>query len=145
MPAVTPPDPTDDLPSPPRRRALAVTGLLLAFLGPFVLALLIDHPLWRSTGLPAFVLMGLGSALALRAWRGDRRRATRVVAATAWLLTGFFAWGFFLWARMPQSETFARLTQAPDFVLPDQDGTPVALADLRARGPVHLVFYRGFW
>ena len=30
---------------------------------------------------------------------------------------------------------------APDFTLPDQDGRPVHLADLLARGPVLLYFY----
>ncbi|HEY6033778.1 MAG TPA: hypothetical protein VIV58_05950 [Kofleriaceae bacterium] len=35
--------------------------------------------------------------------------------------------------------------EAPAFVLPAQDGHPVALADELARGPVVLVFYRGFW
>lgn len=34
---------------------------------------------------------------------------------------------------------------APDFALPNQDGTTVRLADLRADGPVIVVFYRGGW
>ena len=34
---------------------------------------------------------------------------------------------------------------APDFVLPDALGNAVALADLRAQGPVVLAFYRGAW
>jgi hypothetical protein len=34
---------------------------------------------------------------------------------------------------------------APDFTLPDVAGRPVSLADLRARGPVVLSFYRGRW
>ena len=34
---------------------------------------------------------------------------------------------------------------APDFTLPNAAGTPVSLADLRARGPVVLSFYRGRW
>lgn len=34
---------------------------------------------------------------------------------------------------------------APLFTLPDAAGQPVALADLLARGPVVLVFYRGNW
>jgi hypothetical protein len=34
---------------------------------------------------------------------------------------------------------------APDFTLPDASGRPVALGDLRARGPVVLSFYRGRW
>jgi hypothetical protein len=34
---------------------------------------------------------------------------------------------------------------APRFTLPDTEGRPVALADLVARGPVVLSFYRGRW
>lgn len=34
---------------------------------------------------------------------------------------------------------------APDFVLPDANGKPVALADRRAAGPVVVSFYRGAW
>lgn len=35
--------------------------------------------------------------------------------------------------------------QAPDFALPDTLGATVRLAELLARGPVALVFYRGEW
>ncbi|MGB0695352.1 MAG: peroxiredoxin-like family protein [Rhodospirillaceae bacterium] len=35
--------------------------------------------------------------------------------------------------------------RAPDFTLTDQDGNAVALADLLAKGPVVLSFYRGVW
>jgi|HubBroStandDraft_6_1064221.scaffolds.fasta_scaffold627430_2 hypothetical protein len=35
--------------------------------------------------------------------------------------------------------------QAPAFALPDQAGHTVALADELQRGPVVLVFYRGYW
>jgi peroxiredoxin len=34
---------------------------------------------------------------------------------------------------------------APDFALPDATSRPVALADLRQRGPVVVTFYRGGW
>ena len=34
---------------------------------------------------------------------------------------------------------------APDFALPDAAGRTVSLAELRARGPVVLSFYRGRW
>lgn len=34
---------------------------------------------------------------------------------------------------------------APDFALPDTAGRLVSLAELRARGPVVLSFYRGRW
>lgn len=36
-------------------------------------------------------------------------------------------------------------TTAPEFALPDPDGAIVSLAELRARGPVVVVFYRGYW
>ena len=40
----------------------------------------------------------------------------------------------------------ARVGQpAPDFTLPDASGAAVSLADLRARGPIVLSFYRGRW
>ena len=34
---------------------------------------------------------------------------------------------------------------APDFELPNADGTPVKLSSLLAGGPVVLSFYRGVW
>jgi hypothetical protein len=40
----------------------------------------------------------------------------------------------------------ARVGQtAPDFTLPNADGRPVGLGELRARGAVVLSFYRGRW
>jgi len=35
-------------------------------------------------------------------------------------------------------------TTAPDFSLPDVTGATIALSELRARGPVVVVFLRGF-
>ena len=34
---------------------------------------------------------------------------------------------------------------APDFTLNDQNGNPVALSELTARGPVVMSVFRGFW
>lgn len=42
------------------------------------------------------------------------------------------------------SRTASVGTMAPDFSLPDRDGTTVNLHDLLAKGPVVLVFLRGF-
>lgn len=36
-------------------------------------------------------------------------------------------------------------TQAPAFELPAQDGHVVSLSSALERGPVVLVFYRGYW
>jgi hypothetical protein len=35
--------------------------------------------------------------------------------------------------------------RTPDFALPDMAGNQVALAQLRAEGPLALIFYRGLW
>ncbi len=35
--------------------------------------------------------------------------------------------------------------RAPDFELPDFAGNKVSLAQLRANGPLALIFYRGLW
>ena len=74
--------------------------------------------------------------------------------------TGLFCWGLLYEVRqLPASASAPRVGQkAPDFTLPDQDGKPVALADLLAspttattgataakRGGALLIFYRGHW
>jgi hypothetical protein len=35
--------------------------------------------------------------------------------------------------------------KAPDFTLPNGDGKPVSLSEYVSKGPVVIVFYRGFW
>ena len=35
--------------------------------------------------------------------------------------------------------------KAPEFALPNGDGKLIMLSDYTARGPVVIVFYRGFW
>lgn len=123
----------------------ACVGLGCVVAGPVALALVFDQPFLRSSGLPAWPLMVVGCGVSLAAAHFDRRIRVVVVAAVAWLLTLAFAWGFWIFARMPATPAFASLVNAPDFALPDHDGSMVALAQLRARGPVHIVFYRGFW
>ena len=36
-------------------------------------------------------------------------------------------------------------SKAPDFRAKDQNGTEVVLKDMRKKGPVVLIFYRGYW
>ncbi len=134
--------------TPPAKHShlrLVLIGCALVLAGPIALGVLFDHPLLRSTGLPAWPPMVAGCIAAGVAARADRRFGVWLLAGLAMLGTLAFAWGFWVFARMPATDEFARLERAPDFTLPDQDGTPVSLADLLARGPVHLVFYRGFW
>ncbi len=35
--------------------------------------------------------------------------------------------------------------KAPDFALPNGDGKLVTLSEYTGRGPVVVIFYRGFW
>jgi len=35
--------------------------------------------------------------------------------------------------------------KAPDFSLPNPDGKSVTLKDYTSRGPVVVIFYRGYW
>lgn len=50
--------------------------------------------------------------------------------------------GLFPKTRTPALTAAAK---APAFSLPDQTGKTWSLADLTARGPALLVFYRGYW
>ena len=49
------------------------------------------------------------------------------------------------WYLETRSAPAATEQQAPDFTLPNQDGTPVSLGSLLEQGPAIVVFYRGHW
>ena len=36
-------------------------------------------------------------------------------------------------------------SKAPDFKAKDQNGNEIVLRDIRKKGPVVLLFYRGYW
>ena len=124
---------------------LALVGLLLSLGGPILYMLLLDTPMFRSTGLPAWVLLALGLGCAGVAAVRDTRLHVRLTAAGAFLLAIAFVVGFFGLAAVPKATTLAKLEIAPDFTLSDHTNTPVSLRDARAAGPVLLVFYRGHW
>jgi hypothetical protein len=63
-------------------------------------------------------------------------------------LFGIFCWGNFVFARrVPSSNGAPQVGQpAPDFALPDANGKPVTLSELRTENrAVLLIFYRGYW
>jgi hypothetical protein len=101
------------------------------------------------------VLLGLGLVRAFRQpelYRG--KIFGSILAALSLLAVGFFAYGaFYLVRQLPASAGAPRVGQkAPEFILPDQNGKAIALADLlspsatsaKASGAL-LIFYRGFW
>lgn len=100
-----------------------------------------------------FLLAGLLLAAGLRRAYGDSERyGGKVSGAVLGLLTlvlfGLFCWGNFVFARHIPSAGSAPQPgdPAPDFTLPDANGKPVLLSDLRrANRAVLLIFYRGYW
>lgn len=71
-----------------------------------------------------------------------------VLAAASLLVFAFFSYGALVVVRqIPASAGAPRVGQkAPEFTLPDQNGRPVALADLISSNKgVLLIFYRGYW
>jgi hypothetical protein len=95
------------------------------------------------------VLLGVGLKRAYG--RRDRYRGRifgPLLALLCLACVGMFVWGIFVVARdLPASLAAPRVGQrAPDFTLPDQDGKPVALADMLSGSKAAvLIFYRGYW
>ena len=104
------------------------------------------------------VLLGAGL---IRAFRKPELYRGKILGSIFALLSvagvSLFGYGLFYLARqLPSSAAAPRVGQkAPEFTLTDQNGKPVALADLlasrqagttsaRAKG-VLLIFYRGYW
>jgi len=136
---------------------LVVVAGLLSYVPVFVnFPLTRDFP-WVNLLMFAGGLALLGVGLA-RAFRNPAEYRGRIFGPALTLLAvagiGFFCYGLLYVARdLPASAAAPRVgAKAPDFTLTDQDGKPVALADLigtspaggRANGAV-LIFYRGFW
>ena len=148
-----------------RRWNLSVwLGFLVVLAGAFTyIPLFSRFPATRD--LPWVNLLMFGAGLALTAlglrhafrepllYRG--KVAGSIVLGLGVALLGFFCFGLFYAARqLPPSSGAPRVGQkAPDFTLPDKDGSPVTLSELLGAGAggadrvngVLLVFYRGYW
>lgn len=123
----------------------AVVGLLLTLGGPVAYMLLLDNARMRASGAPAFGLMAAGAVLGLGAMLRDKRWRIRLAGVFNIVLLSGFIYAFFWAAALPAPDVMSIGEPAPEFVLPDQHGSPVMLAEYREAGPVLLVFYRGHW
>jgi hypothetical protein len=131
-------------PRPRRAGGLALGGLALCIAAPFAWAFTLDNAFLRSTGAASWVCLALGIALAVTAARADRRRWVRVSFGVDVAIVAVFAVTYFTFPKLPAAQSPA-LERAPDFELTASDGARVHLADELTRGPVLLVFYRGYW
>ncbi len=122
---------------------LAAAATLIA--APLYLWLL-DVPLLRNSGLLAFALLAAGAIIGARYAAADDRPWVRVTGGGNVLALVVFA-GYFFWLlALPAADArAATIDTAPSFSLNDQNGRAVALRDELSRGPVLVVFYRGYW
>jgi hypothetical protein len=132
-------------------------GFLLTTAGLFSYAFLAQFPVTRDFPWANFLMFAIGGLLLavglMRAFGKPQLYRGKVFgtifAVLSLLVFVFFSYIFFYELKqVPASMGAPRVGQkAPDFTLPDQDGKPIALADLIAapgKGAV-LIFYRGFW
>ncbi len=85
------------------------------------------------------------TALASYVEQRDQMQTQMAAQAPAELLEGFAAAAERLDAVDFASRAPKVGEQAPEFVLPDQRGEQISLAELRRDGPLVLIFYRGEW
>lgn len=133
-----------------------VVGFLLVLAGLLTYPFFVQFPITRDfpwanlfillTG--AFVL-GVGLTRAFRQRQLYRGRIVgSALAVLSLFVIGFFSYAaFYVVRQVPASQGAPQLGQkAPEFTLPDQDGKPLALADLTsANRALLLIFYRGHW
>jgi hypothetical protein len=68
-----------------------------------------------------------------------------ILALGVALVAAVAGWSLGCGRLVPRSPPLPRGAVAPDFALVDHQGARHALAELVARGPAVLVFYRGHW
>ncbi len=148
-----------------RRRNISVWVGFLIVLAAFVTypTVFARFPGTRDVPWASLLMFAAGLALIARGLRLAHREPQlyrgRIFGAILMGLgvaaTALFGFVFFHLARdLPSSRHAPRVGQkAPDFTLPDKDGSPVTLSKLLDSGAsgadrlngVVLIFYRGFW
>jgi hypothetical protein len=132
------------------------TGFLFVIAGFLTYPLFILFPVTRDFPWANFlflfvgaILLGVGLVRAFGKPKLYRGKIFGSIFAVSSLCTiALFSYLVFYELRqVPASAGAPRVGQsAPEFALPDQDGKPVALADVVSGSKaVVLIFYRGFW
>lgn len=141
------PSSTPNVNQPPTKAGrLALVGTLLTLTGGVSYFLLLSVPWIRTYAIPNILLAVLGVVICFVAVK--RRRSIPVILGTAFstLIATVFLLSIFVLMRLPPPQTAWAVGQSlPDITLPNQDGREVSITDYRGKGPVLLVFYRGFW
>jgi hypothetical protein len=130
---------------------MALVGIALVLAGVLGYVFAIQRlPQWpgiRNYAVPNWILIVAG--LAVSVWAGARSRGgwrllVAVLSGLNVVLAGFFGAALYVFSAVPPTDGPRLGAAAPDFVLPDQSGNSVRLADFHGR-PLLLVFYRGHW
>jgi hypothetical protein len=127
-------------------RRMTWLSLLITLAGPVSYFMTLYVPFLARTGFLFFGLMACGAVLSIVAARNVGGRAGMIWSVVNVGLALFFSAGFIFGSRVPAAPSSIALhAEAPLFELSDQNGQTVRLADELAKGPVLLVFYRGYW
>jgi hypothetical protein len=131
-------------------------GFVIAVGGLFSYEFFVRFPITRDFPWADLLLFGIGGVLLIvglfrafgrpHLYRG--KIFGSIFTAIALFLFAFFGYEiFYVLRQVPLSAQAPRVGErAPEFTLVDQNGKPVALADLLSGSKaVVLIFYRGFW
>ena len=133
-------------------------GFLLVFGGAAgYMAIFAWHPVTRDFPWASLLMFMAGAVLLVLGLKRSVREPQLyrgkifgpIVTLLSVAIVAFFCYGLFYKGRqMPASAAAPQVgKKAPEFTLPDQNGNPVSLAQLRSdksKGAV-LIFYRGYW
>jgi hypothetical protein len=130
-------------------------GFVFVLLGFFSYTFFVQFPVTRDFPWANLLLFAIGGILLVtglvRAFGKPQSYRGKIFGPIFALLSvlafGFFAYGvFYLVRQLPASTAAPRVGEkAPEFALSDQNGKPVALADLISPKGAILIFYRGHW
>jgi len=131
------------------RRGLALAGCVLVLAGvvgyfAVVLAVPALVPYVRNHAVPNWALVAMGLVISVLAVGRAGAWMPRVLLGVNVVVSALFALFLYVFLAVPGARGPAVGSPAPDWILVDQTGQTVRLADFRG-APLVLVFYRGHW